>query len=82
MPDNDNKAEIITAYKVGFVVCFRVLLGASMIALIPDSIFVKQLNMYKEIEPDHMLHDNRIVGIIEGQSATDLTQKRFIQLQI
>ncbi|KAH8664680.1 major facilitator superfamily transporter [Xylariales sp. PMI_506] len=67
MPDGTpGKSEIIDAYKLGFVGCFAVYLGVSVIASILSILFVKQVEMNKAIQSEHQLHEKPT--ILKGPS--------------
>ncbi|ORY71488.1 major facilitator superfamily transporter [Pseudomassariella vexata] len=71
MPPSEEKNKIVDSYTFGFMGCYEVLLGVSVVALILSVLFVKQCDMNKDLDTEHKLHPHRMIDVFRGEQALE-----------
>ncbi|KAJ3561057.1 hypothetical protein NPX13_g9091 [Xylaria arbuscula] len=59
MPASEFKHNVLEAYRYGFTGLFAFYLGVSVIALVISLLFIKNVDLTREIESEHRLEDRR-----------------------
>ncbi|KAI1848571.1 hypothetical protein JX265_011575 [Neoarthrinium moseri] len=75
MQDGHEKASIREAYEFGFMGCFSVFLGVSVVALILSLIFVEQFDMNRAQDSEHKLQPRRAITKAIDQTSQERTCK-------